>query len=428
MLTRYSDLQEAFRRHEGYSIDLKISTVLRGLGFSPGRSRQAQRNVFGRMADAHRARQTAARPAGAAAARRTDQPPRPRGAQLARGVSRATTRTPSSSCRTTAFFSTRSSPASPKSDLRTLTDYVGNYTRVPARARGAHGAAAPAQEGPGRRGGAHGRRSSTASGIRPPRRRRCRAGSRCSTRSCRSRSRRSASGCTSRFPPAPRAGGRCSICVTSARRTASSGSSIGASLHIERGDRIALVGPNGAGKSTMMRMLSGVESPDSGTRTEGHQVIMQYFAQDEATRLDPDADRLPDARRRRPHAHGAAHPQHPGRVPLLRRRRRQAGARAVGRRTDPAGGRANAAAPVEHAAARRADQPSRPRFEGRPARRARRLRRHADLRVARSLLRGQARHQDHRHRPWRSAASIRAPTRSFSGAASSRPPPPRRPT
>jgi ATP-binding cassette subfamily F protein 3 len=58
-------------------------------------------------------------------------------------------------------------------------------------------------------------------------------------------------------------------------------------VHIERGDRIALIGPNGAGKSTMMRMLSGVESPDSGTRTEGHQLITQYFAQDEATRLDP---------------------------------------------------------------------------------------------------------------------------------------------
>jgi ATP-binding cassette subfamily F protein 3 len=59
------------------------------------------------------------------------------------------------------------------------------------------------------------------------------------------------------------------------------------SLHIERGDRIALVGPNGTGKSTLMRMLSGEETPDAGTRTLGHQVVMEYFAQDEATRLDP---------------------------------------------------------------------------------------------------------------------------------------------
>ncbi|MSO82154.1 MAG: ATP-binding cassette domain-containing protein [Acidobacteria bacterium] len=58
-------------------------------------------------------------------------------------------------------------------------------------------------------------------------------------------------------------------------------------LHIERGDRIALVGPNGAGKSTLMRMLSGEEPPDAGTRTVGHQVVLEYFAQDEATRLNP---------------------------------------------------------------------------------------------------------------------------------------------
>jgi ATP-binding cassette subfamily F protein 3 len=59
-------------------------------------------------------------------------------------------------------------------------------------------------------------------------------------------------------------------------------------LHAERGDRIALVGPNGVGKSTLMRMLSGEEAPDAGTRTEGHNVVMQYFAQDEATRMDPE--------------------------------------------------------------------------------------------------------------------------------------------
>src|SRR5471030_2092135 len=58
------------------------------------------------------------------------------------------------------------------------------------------------------------------------------------------------------------------------------------SLHIERGDRIALVGPNGAGKSTLMRMLSGEEAHDSGERAPGHNVVMQYFAQDEATRMD----------------------------------------------------------------------------------------------------------------------------------------------
>lgn len=61
----------------------------------------------------------------------------------------------------------------------------------------------------------------------------------------------------------------------------------GVNLHIERGDRLALVGANGNGKSTLMRLLAGVESPDLGSRREGHQVVVQYFAQDEAARLDP---------------------------------------------------------------------------------------------------------------------------------------------
>src|SRR5262250_2530800 len=35
MLGRYSDLQDRFRLHDGYSIELKTATVLQGLGFRP---------------------------------------------------------------------------------------------------------------------------------------------------------------------------------------------------------------------------------------------------------------------------------------------------------------------------------------------------------------------------------------------------------
>jgi len=56
----------------------------------------------------------------------------------------------------------------------------------------------------------------------------------------------------------------------------------GADLQVERGERIALVGPNGAGKSTLMRLLAGVEEPVRGARSEGHNLQLAYFAQDQA--------------------------------------------------------------------------------------------------------------------------------------------------
>jgi ATP-binding cassette subfamily F protein 3 len=90
------------------------------------------------------------------------------------------------------------------------------------------------------------------------------------------------------FPPCPKSG-RMVLELRHARKVYD-GKVVfkSADLHVERGDRLALVGPNGAGKSTLMRLFSGVEGPDSGTRALGHQVIAQYFAQDEAARLEPD--------------------------------------------------------------------------------------------------------------------------------------------
>ncbi|MBS1814460.1 MAG: ABC-F family ATP-binding cassette domain-containing protein [Acidobacteria bacterium] len=63
---------------------------------------------------------------------------------------------------------------------------------------------------------------------------------------------------------------------------------------IERGDRIALVGPNGAGKSTLIRMLSLQEEPTAGTIRHGHNVVADFFAQDQYKVLNPDARMMDD--------------------------------------------------------------------------------------------------------------------------------------
>ena len=69
------------------------------------------------------------------------------------------------------------------------------------------------------------------------------------------------------------------------------------SFIMERRDRIALIGPNGAGKSTLIRLLSGDEPLTGGERIVGHNVEVDYFAQDQYKELDPQVSMFDDLAR-----------------------------------------------------------------------------------------------------------------------------------
>lgn len=60
----------------------------------------------------------------------------------------------------------------------------------------------------------------------------------------------------------------------------------GATLGISEGDRIGLVGRNGSGKTTFLRILAGLQSPDSGEVRRRRDLVVSYLAQDFA--LDPE--------------------------------------------------------------------------------------------------------------------------------------------
>ena len=130
-------------------------------------------------------------------------------------------------------------------------------------------------------------------------------------------------------------------------------------LAIDKGSRVVILGLNGAGKTTLLRILAGVDRPDTGRGGAGPR------AEDRLLR--------PGARDPRHLADGAAEPARGGApahrhrgafgarlVPVLRRRRQQAGVRALRRREDPARAGDPGGLQRQRAAARRADQQPRP--------------------------------------------------------------------
>jgi len=88
-----------------------------------------------------------------------------------------------------------------------------------------------------------------------------------------------------KFPPSPRSG---NFPVILDQVSKSYGEHLvfsNATMHIQRGERVAFVGKNGEGKSTLVKCLMG-QTDFGGSLTIGHNTHIGYFAQNEASLLD----------------------------------------------------------------------------------------------------------------------------------------------
>lgn len=88
-----------------------------------------------------------------------------------------------------------------------------------------------------------------------------------------------------KFPPSPRSGNYPVIVENVAKSYGDHVVFKNANVTIERGDKIAFVGKNGEGKSTLVKCIMK-ELEHDGALTIGHNVMIGYFAQNQASLLD----------------------------------------------------------------------------------------------------------------------------------------------
>jgi len=90
-----------------------------------------------------------------------------------------------------------------------------------------------------------------------------------------------------KFPPAPRSGNYPVIVEGITKKYGDHIVFKDASLTIERGEKVAFVGKNGEGKSTLIKAIMG-EIDYDGKLQLGHNSMIGYFAQNQASLLDED--------------------------------------------------------------------------------------------------------------------------------------------
>ena len=90
-----------------------------------------------------------------------------------------------------------------------------------------------------------------------------------------------------RFPPAPRSGDYPVTVKDVSKYYDDHVVFKDANMSIARGEKVSFVGRNGEGKSTMIKAILG-EIPVEGTCQLGHNVKVGYFAQNQASLLDPE--------------------------------------------------------------------------------------------------------------------------------------------